>query len=203
MPIKRLIAKLGIPDQKFSLKQSYFDRLSRLHGISHTYRVMTHCLTIGAMTGHERETLLAFCGAYVHDMARQHDGRCEYHGQWAAERKVPLFLPLFREAGMKDDEADTICRIVTAHSIPAEPIAEKADPALSILKDADALDRIRLGEDNLKPEYLRLDISHKLIEFSRELFYATNDAEPESFEDCFSAAEELLRNCTPEKRQST
>ncbi len=162
---------LGIRDEHFRLEPSHFDRESHLHGIQHTYRVMTHCLVLGAVTGHHRESLLAFCGAFIHDMARQHDGRCEHHGQWAVERKLHLHRNRFLKAGIAEEEFLIIAEIVAAHSQPGDVHIEKKNLPLAILKDADALDRIRLGEGNLKPEFLRLTQSHALIEPARR-FYA-------------------------------
>ncbi|HSW62825.1 MAG TPA: hypothetical protein VLH56_05910 [Dissulfurispiraceae bacterium] len=65
---------------------------------------------------------------------------------------------------------------------------------LAILKDADALDRIRLGEGNLKPEFLRLSVSAELIGYARELYFAALQREKCcSFEECLALSSELLR----------
>jgi hypothetical protein len=156
----------------FTLLSSYFDHKSSLHDINHTYRVMYHCLELGEATNLEIQARLAFMAAFIHDMSRRHDGFCSAHGAWAAESKLPLFRKLFREAGAGEDEIKLIYSAVYNHSLPVELVPN--DPAAEItalLKDADALDRIRLGEDNLRPEYFRFRESHSLIEPARTLYY--------------------------------
>lgn len=45
MRIEGALAEFGIDESLFRLDQTYFDRESHLHGIPHTYRVMTEkCL---------------------------------------------------------------------------------------------------------------------------------------------------------------
>ncbi len=56
MQIGKVLEEFGIDEGLFQLKQSFFDRESHLHGIPHTYRVMTHCLALGMMTGFKRES---------------------------------------------------------------------------------------------------------------------------------------------------
>ena len=81
---------------KFKLKQEYFDHVSSIHGISHTYRVMCHTRFIGEAAGLNRETEIALCAAYIHDLARKHDGYCNQHGLWSARDKLPQFCGFFK-----------------------------------------------------------------------------------------------------------
>jgi HD superfamily phosphodiesterase len=157
---------------RFILKPAYFDHQSDLHGINHTYRVMYHCLALGEALKLISEAKLAFMAAFIHDMARIHDGYCTVHGALAAEHKLPLFSNLFEEAGAGKDDIGLICTAVLNHSLPSELACENPAAIITaILKDADALDRIRLGEDNLKTEYLRFSESLALIETANRLFY--------------------------------
>ena len=161
----------GIVETKFTLLPRYFDNQSFVHGINHTYRVMYHCLELGEAMQSSKASLLAFMGAFIHDMARQHDGYCTEHGSWAATRKLPFFRGLFLESGASEEDLELIATAVRQHSLPIEINA--SDPAWqmsSLLKDADALDRIRLGESNLRPEYLRFRESLSLIEPAKELY---------------------------------
>ena len=173
MQIGKVLEEFGIDEGLFQLKQSFFDRESHLHGIPHTYRVMTHCLALGMMTGFKRESFLAFCGAFIHDMSRQHDDRCYEHGKWAAQFKLPEHRDRFLESGIIEDELPVIVDIVTAHSQPGDIQSEKKNISLAILKDADALDRIRLGAHGLNPQFLRLEHSHLLIESAERLYMET------------------------------
>lgn len=162
----------------FILRQDFFDIRSSLHGIDHTYRVMCHCLILGARLKAERETRLALCAAFIHDMARKHDGRCHMHGTWAAENKLPLFSDLFLSAGVGPEALDEIRASVSNHSLLEELSPEdRYYRSTAILKDADALDRIRLGEANLNVSFLRFNESRGLISFSR-LLYAQTQKEP-------------------------
>lgn len=160
----------------FNLSTEQFDHPSWIHGIKHTYRVMIHCLRLGKITGKVLEAKNAFFGAYIHDMARLHDGYCTRHGADAARFKLPLYYDLFKRNGANSDDLKIIQQIVTWHSLPNEPTRDhNIWPTLAILKDADALDRIRLGEHDLNPDYLRHPETHKSIIFGEELFYKTDN----------------------------
>jgi hypothetical protein len=173
----------------FTLLPSYFDHQSSLHGINHTYRVMYHCLELGEAANLGTPGRLAFMAAFIHDMSRRHDGFCTKHGERSAESKLPLFRKLFREAGAEEDEIKLIYKAVYFHSLPVELAPD--DPAAEItalLKDADALDRIRLGDNNLRPEYLRFRESHRLIESAKELFYRCPSEPFSSFSELIAIA---------------
>jgi hypothetical protein len=176
--------KIGFSYLPFQLKEAYFDHHSYLHGISHTYRVMYHVLNIGRLAGLNHEIKLAFCAAFIHDMARKHDGYCIDHGVWATKSKFPLFMKLFIETGVNTEGLRAIKLAVANHSIRHE--IRKDHPfstIVALLKDADALDRIRIGENNLKPEYLRFPVSLTLIDFSKELYHCTKAETPVSFDE--------------------
>ena len=162
----------GIDGLKFTLLPQYFDNQSFVHGINHSYRVMYHCLKLGELMLNRKASLLAFMGAYFHDMARKHDGYCTEHGSWAATRKLLIFRDLFLESGASEEDLKLITAAVHQHSLPNDLSA--SDPAWrvsALLKDADALDRIRLGENNLRPEYLHFRESLLLIEPAKALYY--------------------------------
>ncbi|MBA4372088.1 MAG: hypothetical protein C0402_04430 [Thermodesulfovibrio sp.] len=184
---------MNIKTIDFILRQDYFDIRSALHGIPHTCRVMCHCLLLGDMLRSERETKLAVCAAFIHDMARKHDGRCHMHGTWAAENKLPLFRELFLSLGVAGKDLEEIRVSVSNHSLLEELAPDHPFyMTTAILKDADALDRVRLGENNLKTDLLRLPESRELIAISRELYHRTkNESEPD-FEKILIIACSLL-----------
>lgn len=176
----------------FNLFEEQFDYPSEIHGLKHTYRVMVHCLRLGILSGLIKEARLAFFSAYIHDMARKHDGFCTVHGENSAKTKLPLYTTLFQQNGATDSDLATIKYLVTQHSINQEPSDLLASyPALALLKDADALDRIRLGNYNLNPKYLRLDVTHAHINFGKELYYATNNLHQISLSDVVRIAAEI------------
>ena len=168
----------------FNLSAQQFDHPSLLHGVMHTYRVMLHVLRLGLATGHIAEAKNAFFAAYIHDMARRHDGFCTVHGADAANTKLPVYEPLFIKSGAKPADILSIGKACTWHSVNKELEASDADwNTVALLKDADALDRIRLGDWGLNVSYLRFKETHKHINFARELFYQTLKLNNSSFVD--------------------
>lgn len=177
----------------FQLQEHYFDHHSMMHGINHTYRVMYHVLNIGTRLGFEEETQLAFCAAYIHDMARIHDGYCTEHGAWAAKRKMPVFRELFMNSGIDEEGLRVIRLAVANHSIRHE-ISKNHHyyKTVALLKDADALDRIRIGEHNLKTEYLRYPESLEAVNFAKELYYRSNHMVMNDFGQLIDIAKTIL-----------
>lgn len=187
-----LFKNLKINFSEFNLKSEYFDHHGLLHGTGHIYRVMYHVLKLGTLLKYEHETKLAFFAAFIHDMSRLHDGKCSEHGQHAADDKLPLFLPLFRNNGMKDEDIPYIYSAVTNHSMPSE--ISKDHPhyiVTAILKDADALDRIRINPDDLKLKYLRFEETMSLIPFAGELFYLNWDKDISGFIEMMKVTEKI------------
>lgn len=179
---------------KFKLHQSHFESKSSLHGIKHTYRVMCHVLVLGNKMKLERETRLAFCAAFIHDMSRLHDGYCTNHGLWAAQNKLPEFTEFFQSQGISLYEIEEIRVAVQNHSERFE--LEKNNKfwkTTALLKDADALDRIRLGENNLDPAYLRLNYTREMIPFAKTLYFVSETKEIADFNDMFRLAESIMK----------
>lgn len=175
---------------KFNLLPEHFEHQSLLHGIKHTYRVMCHVLHLGRALNLEREARLAFCAAFIHDMSRMHDGFCTMHGLRASEDKLPVFKEFFLSQGLNQYEIEEIKTAVRNHSEGFE--LPKDHPfwlTTSLLKDADALDRIRLGEDNLDPSYLRFANTSGFITFAHELFFKSDHEPIRGFTDMLEIAE--------------
>ena len=176
----------------FDLKPDYFDHQSRIHGINHTYRVMCLTMYIAETEGLNNEALPALCAAFIHDLARKDDGYCTQHGSWAVKSKLPVFESLFRKAGMDTKEIKIIGKAVANHSVYSEfGETDDAYTVTAILKDADALDRIRLGEDNLDEKFLRFEASRNLISFAKKLYFETEKIEPGSFKEVINIAKQI------------
>lgn len=174
----------------FRLKKEYFDQQSTLHGINHTYRVMCLVLYIGDAAGLKRDVLLALCAAYIHDFARKHDGYCDQHGLWAAQHKLPEFVPFFKTMDITEMEIGIIKSAVRNHSESMEfKIDHIAYKTTALLKDADALDRIRLHENNLDVSFLRIQESRGLITFAKQLYFNTRNIKISSFVEILKIAE--------------
>jgi len=176
------------------LKEDYFDCRSSLHGLGHTYRVIYNCCCLGGQLGLEKERDLAVCAALIHDMARRHDGWCQLHGNWSAEKKFPLFEKFFLMSGIDENDFDAIRRAVKNHSEPFD--YDRDDPhylVTAILKDADALDRVRLGDGNLNPAFIRFKQTHGLIAFASRLYEATRNISITGFTELVKIAADIRR----------
>ena len=136
---------------------------SMIHGRSHIHRVMVWADKIATSMGFHDLRGDIIAAARIHDLARDGDGVCFLHGQKAAEL-IPEYESFLKETfGMKNPEAVAYaCRV---HCLP-KPL----DPdhphfrVAAVLKDADALDRFRLGGDE-GPDPARMN-------FERSLFFA-------------------------------
>jgi len=173
----------------FKLEKEYFDNDSFLHGKNHTYRVMCLVLYIGSAAGLERDVLLGLCAAFIHDFARKHDGYCDQHGLWAVQYKLPEFISLFKKVGVSQKEIEIIGSAVNNHS-ELQEIENDHDAykATALLKDADALDRIRLGEYNLNEDFLRFPESIGLITFAKQLYFKTQNIKISNFVEILKIA---------------
>ena len=176
--------KYKIRFEEFNLHESQFDNPSRLHGVLHSYRVMIHALRLGLITGREKDARNAFFAAYIHDMARKHDGYCTKHGADAAHFKLPDYAVKFIKNGATQDDLPVIGKAVSLHSTGLElPSNDINWHTVAILKDADALDRIRLGQHDLNPSFLRYKETHSCINFGERLYNATHNKNINSFNE--------------------
>lgn len=157
--------------RKLRLSHDYFTHASELHGIEHTYRVMVLLHTLTNLLNLKDLTVPGLAAAFIHDMAREHDGYCTQHGKWAAEKKLPAFKSFFLKQGLDHALLDDIAIAVEYHSLAQELNARHPAYSLTaLLKDADALDRVRLGDANLDIRFLRFPESRELIGFSKALY---------------------------------
>lgn len=151
----------------------------------HTYRVMHNVNKLAQEHSIEKSIVdTAFCSAFIHDMARIHDNYCTEHGGWAIDQKLSLFEKDFIKFGLSNEDIESLKTAVTFHSLPGEiDIAHPHYLVTSLLKDADALDRIRLGFDGLNPKYLRLPNSKNLIKIAEQNFFKTVNFMSISYDD--------------------
>jgi hypothetical protein len=149
---------------------------SRLHGQRHVARVMVHAFRLAYATGADDDVIRLWAAVYLHDLARTHDGVCHRHGAdaWRRLPAMPDVLDLFHQAGVTEADLPAIRTAVTYHCLRAELRRDHRHwPLTALLKDADGLDRVRIGD--LDPGYLRLPASAGMIDFARRLFTLTND----------------------------
>jgi hypothetical protein len=110
----------------------------------------------------------------------------------AATGWIEELRTFFARGGVRDEDDAAIHTAVTHHSLPKELDREHPHWRLtSLLKDADGLDRVRLGD--LDPRYLRNLQAHAMVTFAQTLFAETGGIVPTG-EDHFTVLwPEVLR----------
>ena len=152
---------------------------SRLHGQAHVARVMVHAFRLLDATETQAQAAQLWAAVYLHDIARTHDGRCYAHGARAVARlkHLPAVEALLRRGGVTAADRSAIETAVIHHCKSAELKPAHSHYALTVLlKDADALDRVRLND--LDPSFLRHDEARRMLAFAQELFEASREFEP-------------------------
>jgi HD superfamily phosphodiesterase len=170
-----------VPDEWFSRPGSH------LHGAGHTKRVHVHAQRLlEELRWSTADAGLVLCAALWHDIGRTGDGVEPDHGRLSAGRADDLGLT----AALTPSDADIVRFAILRHSLPdrgapelaadvtagegrarrlAEP--ERALRVLWLLKDADALDRVRLGlGESADPRQLRHRETIALIPFASALY---------------------------------
>jgi hypothetical protein len=147
---------------------------SAWHGMDHCARVLLMALIIGQQKGVDTEGIETLCLASVfHDSRRQDDWIDRGHGKRAAD----YYRSFCRERDMTVDEHAGF--IMHHHDLEdaiglaeIEKLAADRERRLMlfrIFKDADALDRFRLGPDALDVSMLRTGEAPALTAFSKYL----------------------------------
>ena len=169
--IDEALAYIGIDANDFNLRNSYFTRPihAPIHGIGHLYRTMIACALIGQLTERPREALLAFCGAYIHDLGRTNDGVDPSHGANSVRLHFARYQALWAKYNLTQLEQEWVKQAVVQHS--SREYMQRGDAGyavMAILKDADALDRCRIGD--LNPDWLRFPESRRLVKAIAHLY---------------------------------
>ena len=151
---------IGVKDlSDFDLKEEHFNNPERgIHDPRHLYRVMIASALIAHKLDEPRRGLLAFCGAFLHDQARNHNGEDSDHGPRAAETKWDMHRALWNKYELTPDEEDYVRSAVSLHC-SSRDCGLKVDTLVKqILHDADSFDRCRFyhTESRLNWEYLSL-----------------------------------------------
>lgn len=145
---------------------------SEVHGRSHIHRTLLYAALIAWQEGlAEADVRQYFHAASYHDVGRTFDGYDLYHGARSAQRLEEL-------TGQTGEELLELQAAVSAHSRPdqeMESILRSFQPEdyartlelTRLLKDADNLDRVRLGD--LQSKFLRHDGAKAIEEFAWRL----------------------------------
>ena len=156
-----------------------FTHASTLHGQAHVSRVMVHAFRLIEASGWSEQAPQLWAAVYLHDIARTHDGLCYRHGGDAMKKfeTLPQTRALFAQGGVQHEDYAAIHTAVVHHSLPKELSRDHPHWRLtSLLKDADGLDRVRLGD--LDPRYLRNPQAREMVRFAEALFEETNGIVP-------------------------
>jgi hypothetical protein len=174
MDIAAVRALITVPDRDMVPPPDLFLHASVVHGQAHVARVLVHALRLIEATGFVGETAGLWAAVYLHDIARQHDGYCTRHGHdaWMRLADVPHVRDLFGRGGVREDDYPAIEFAVTIHCSGEPSPSDSYYRLAALLKDADGLDRVRLGD--LKPHMLRHESARSMVGFAQRLHDETN-----------------------------
>ena len=158
------------------VQPDWFVRPSSLHGIRHTQRVHIHARRLAReLSWNNADTELALTAALWHDIGRTNDGWDPGHGEDSVSRARELHM---FEALLPTD-AELVAFALRLHCLPDELGEDEAGRlreqelalrVLRLLKNADGLDRVRLGDwEDLDPAQLRYPQAIDMIPFARDL----------------------------------
>jgi hypothetical protein len=158
---------------------AWFVAPTGLHGVGHTQRVHVHAQRLTQKLGcSDADTHLALTAALWHDIGRTGDGWTPDHGEQSVERIAELQLA----ATLAPTDLEIVLFAICNHSLPDDvgekrarnlSDAERALRVLWLLKDADGLDRVRLGEWGAPdPAQLRSRAAAASIDFAWALLAA-------------------------------
>lgn len=146
---------------------------SHIHGVNHIERVLLFGGLIAMQNGcNEEDTQLLLTACSYHDIGRIDDSLDDDHGKRSSE-KLPSVISLPTE------DMAIVRAAIYAHSIDDSRMEDVISSfaitdkqrALNIarmLKDADALDRVRVYD--LDPNYLRFPCSCQYVDFAYNLY---------------------------------
>lgn len=127
-----------------------------IHGIGHTTRVLFGTYLIGRFADDisDEDKVASYYAAVIHDTGRFHDGVDDEHGMSSAMKYSDYLTMTITDPCVRKRIVDA----VIYHSISDKdtPMTVKENMAWKILKDADGVDRFRLGDCN--PSRLRLPL---------------------------------------------
>ncbi len=174
---------------QYEAKSEWMGHDSYFHGPAHMMRVfilqelICDQLESQGITVNRAATRWA---TSVHDIGRIDDGLDLEHGRRSAE-----WMNANIPSGLSPETIDIATYIVHWH-VPSDDQAPVMTTELKVMKDADGLDRVRLGD--LNQSYLRTDAARGLVELAQKLSDASMPRTPhekESFQTVINAALKL------------
>jgi HD superfamily phosphodiesterase len=140
------------------------------HGVMHSKRVLYLAFQLAKhynLTQSEWKQLAIAC--CYHDIGRVNDFPDSQHGYDSVNKMIQLGLN--EKADLSKDELEVVQQLMIYHAIDDDCFpndkGEQVELLWKIIKDADALDRLRF--DDLDPKYIRLKASMGLIPLAKQL----------------------------------
>lgn len=150
---------------------------SYIHGINHNIRVSIFALIISIYENVSIDDFKLILEAVkYHDIGRSNDGKDKNHGLISSQ-KLDFLVDKYNSDDLNDLKTIIIChslddeefmKIATNNNIKD---IKRCTKMYHILKDSDALDRVRLGNPIIKINLLRTSTSKRLIKYSYKLNY--------------------------------
>lgn len=198
LSVRPPVIPVALPLRDIVPSAELFAFRSELHGQKHVARVMVHAFHLLDATGAADEGRRLWAAVYIHDLARTHDGHCEGHGEDACKRlrSSPDLQETLSRGGVTVADYEAIEKAVATHSRGELAPTDPRWQLTALLKDADALDRVRLGD--LDVNRLRHSEAKGMVEFAWRLFEETHTI-PESpgyFDRLWPGALRILESCT-------
>lgn len=150
------------------------------HDVLHSLRVLFLCIVIGMHEHFVNDELYDLCDAAIyHDAGRRTNGIERSHGETGAARYRETLgtNPAVEFAVEMHCADDTVTAEMLKSRVP-EKDRDKAWKILRVLKDADALDRVRFGfasvsgTDGLDVNQLRYEYSKRLVPLAKQCLHS-------------------------------
>jgi hypothetical protein len=171
--VEAFLSTFPEPDPAWFVRPDGRQVSAGIHGIGHTRRVMIHAAEVAfALDISAEERHATVQAALWHDIGRTNDGRDYFHGGKSVGKVVALGL----HHGTATGVLEMIFSAIEHHPAPDEyglraarelSAHESAIRVFQVLKDADGLDRVRLGD--LDARQLRYAVSRQREERALEL----------------------------------
>lgn len=162
------------------------EKMDSIHGINHEARVLVWQELLARVLIQDGESLdqeALRWAAVTHDTRRVDDGVDFPHGERAA-----IWVEQALSETIPDGALETVVYVNRWH-VPSDSSAPRMTPELAVFKDADGLDRVRLGD--LNPRYLRRERSRQLLlPLAEPLLDASEEKQAQGYGlfDCVLAA---------------
>lgn len=173
--------------RKFEPRSEWLSHDSLVHGVDHMARVFILqeliCDKLEAQNISVNRGALRWASS-THDVGRVDDGIDPDHGRnsakWIKDNLIDQMSP---------EMLDTVTYIVHWH-VPPDREAPVMTTELQVLKDADALDRVRLGDLDIR--FLRTEAARSLVTVAKDLLYAYDHIDSDdTFDAVIKAAQSI------------